>query len=152
MPSGLANVGLVEPWDQTEPGVMWLPSGRLVRGRGLRRPAPEGVRPEFGLYLQGKPPPPMEWQSRWVRWPDWRLPADRGAAREAMVELWQRAEFERVEVACSGGQGRTGTALACLAILDSVPPADAVAYVRQHYNPRAVETPGQRWYVINFQR
>ena len=89
-------------------------------------PRSGGVRPEFGLYLQAKPPPPMDWQSRWVRWPDWRLPADRDAAREAMVELWQCAEFERVEVACSGGQGRTGTALACLAILDGVAAADAV--------------------------
>ncbi len=48
---GLANVGPVERWDQTEPGVLWLPSGRRVRGRGLRRPAPGGARPEFGLYL-----------------------------------------------------------------------------------------------------
>jgi protein-tyrosine phosphatase len=69
-----------------------------------------------------------------------------------MVELWQRAECERVEVACSGGQGRTGTALACLAIIDGVLPADAVAYVRRHYNRRAVETPWQRRYVITFQR
>jgi len=52
-----------------------------------------------------------------------------------------------VEVACSGGRGRTGTTLACLAVLDGVPAIDAVRYVRQHYHPRAVETPWQRRYV-----
>jgi hypothetical protein len=122
-----------------------------VRGRGLRAGVVAGVAPEFGLYLQGKAPPPMPWSSRWVRWPDWRLPVDCADARDALLELWRRAEGERVEVACSGGQGRTGTALACLAVLDGVPAGDAVGYVRQHYNPRAVETPWQRRYVGQFQ-
>lgn len=149
---GATTVGRVKPWDPTEAGVLRLPSGRLVRGRGLRHRAPEGAAPEFGLYLQGTPPPPVGWRSRWVRWPDWWLPVDPGDARDALVELWQRAESERVEVACRGGRGRTGTALACLAILDGVPPAAAVVYVRQHYNPRAVETPWQRRYASRFQR
>lgn len=51
---------------------------------------------------------------------------------------------ERVEIACAGGRGRTGTALACLAALDGVPACEAVAYVREHYDPRAVETLWQR--------
>lgn len=149
---GVATVGPVTPWDRTEPGVLWLPSGRLVRGRGLRRRAREGAAPEFGLYLLGKRPPPMGWRSRWLRWPDWRLPVDREDAREALLELWHRAGSERVEVACHGGLGRTGTALACLAVLDGVPAADAVAYVRRHYDPRAVESPWQRRYVRTFRR
>jgi hypothetical protein len=33
-----------------------------------------------------------------------------------------------VEIACGGGRGRTGTALACLAVLDGVPAEQAVAY------------------------
>lgn len=148
----VAMVGRVEPWDPTGDGVVRLPSGRLVRGRGLRHGVPDGVAPEFGLYLQGKPPPPVGWPSRWLRWSDWRLPADRGDARDALRELWRRAESERVEVACSGGRGRTGTALACLAVFDGVPAADAVGYVRQHYHPRAVETPWQRRYVRRFDR
>jgi len=74
-----------------------------------------------------------------------------GGARYAFLELWLRAETERVEVACSGGHGRTGTALACLAVLDGIPAADALRYVRQHYNPRSVETPWQRRYVTQFQ-
>lgn len=141
----------VAGWEESAPGVLRLPSGRLVRGRGLRQPLPAGPLPQFGLYLQGKAPPPLAW-ARWLRWPDWRLPANPVEARQALADLWQRSATERVEVACCGGRGRTGTALACLAILDGLPAADAVEYVRQHYDPRAVETPGQRRFVACFQR
>ena len=129
---------------------MRLPSGRLVRGRGLLRPLPDGPLPTFGLYLLGEPPPAVSWDSAWVRWPDFRLPADRVAAAAALRDVWQRAIVDRVEIACAGGHGRTGTALACLAVLDGVPPDDAVAYVRTHYDRRAVETPWQRRYVRRF--
>lgn len=57
---------------------------------------------------------------------------------------------DRVEIACAGGRGRTGTALACLAIIDGVPAEDAVAFVRERYHRRAVETPWQRRYVRRF--
>jgi protein-tyrosine phosphatase len=50
----------------------------------------------------------------------------------------------------SPGRGRTGTALSCLAVLDGVPAQEAVAYVREYYSPRAVETPGQEAYVRRF--
>ncbi len=80
------------------------------------------------------------------------LPADPVEARQALADLWKRSITERVEVACSAGRGRTGTALACLAILDGVPAAEAVGYVRHHYNPSAVETPWQRRFVARFQR
>lgn len=127
-----------------------LPSGRLVRGRALRQRTGGDVEPRFGLYLAGKPPPAVGWESRWVRWPDWWLPVDRDDARVALLQLWERAAFERVEVACRGGRGRTGTALACLVVLDGVPANDAVGYIRRHYNSRAVETPWQRRYVERF--
>jgi hypothetical protein len=137
-------------WDPTTAGVLALPSGRLVRGRGLRHGLPPGPEPQFGLYLQRRAPGLMRWPSRWVRWRDWWLPADFGDARAAVQEAHDRAAVERVEVACSGGRGRTGTALACLAVLDGVPPRDAVAYVRARYHPHAVETPWQLLYVRGF--
>ncbi len=137
-------------WDTDAPGVLALPSGRSVRGRGLRRPLPDGPRPEFALHLLGRRPTPVEWDSRWVPWPDFRLPADRADAADALREAWRRAPGERVELACGGGRGRTGTALACLTVLDGVPPGDAVAFVRAHYHPGAVETPWQRRYVRGF--
>ncbi len=140
----------MEPWQESAAGVLRLPSGRLVRGRGLRRAVPPGPLPEFALYLQAKPPPPVPWDFRWLRWRDCWLPGDPAEARDALAQVWRRAEHVRVEVACSGGRGRTGTALACLAILDGVPPEQAVAYVRRHYDARAVETPWQRRFVLRF--
>jgi hypothetical protein len=138
-------------WDAAAPGVLTLPSGRRVRGRGLGDPLPAGPAPEVGVYLLGRPPEPMPWEGRWVRWPDFRTPADPAELRAALLQAWERAADERVELACHGGTGRTGTALACLAVLDGVPAADAVAFVREHYRRRAVETPGQRKFVAGFQ-
>jgi protein-tyrosine phosphatase len=131
-------------------GVLRLPSGRLVRGRGLSRPLPEGPQPAFALYLLGRQPPPVPWEARWLRWPDFWLPCDRAAAANALHEAWERAGAERVEIACAGGHGRTGTALACLAVLDGLPGRQAIAYVRAHYASRAVETPWQRRFVARF--
>jgi len=61
-------------WSAGTPGILPLPPGRLVRGRGLRRPLPDGTLPEFGVYLLNKRPEPVSWDARWVRWPDFRLP------------------------------------------------------------------------------
>ncbi|CAM5549342.1 Protein phosphatase OS=Streptomyces rimosus subsp. rimosus (strain ATCC / DSM 40260/ JCM 4667 / NRRL 2234) OX=1265868 GN=SRIM_034620 PE=4 SV=1 [Streptomyces rimosus subsp. rimosus] len=104
------------------------------------------------MYLLGKEPPEVPWEHRWLRWPDFRLPSDRAAARDVLAEGVERAGTERVELACGGGRGRTGTALACLAVLDGVPADQAVDFVRRGYDPRAVETPWQRRYVSRFGR
>jgi protein-tyrosine phosphatase len=74
-------------------------------------------------------------------------------ARSAFDEAHRRAAAgERVEVACGGGIGRTGTALACIAQLGGVSPEDATAWIRTHYDPRAIETLWQRRYVQRFTR
>jgi protein-tyrosine phosphatase len=130
--------------------VLQLPSGRLVRGRGVSRPLPPGPLPVLGLYLLAGEPPAVQWESRWLRWPDFGLPADRDLVLPMLTEVWRRAATERVEVACLGGRGRTGTALACLAVIDGVPPRRAVSYVRERYNSRAVETFWQRRFVARF--
>lgn len=141
---------MTDTWDPDGEGVLRLPSGRLVRGRGLGRPKPAGPDPTFGLYVLGHEPPEFEWEHRWVHWRDFMLPTDREAAREAMVEVLERSAHERVEVACRGGRGRTGTTLACLAILDGVPGREAVAYVRRGYSTKAVENLRQRRFVRRF--
>ncbi|MCF3101134.1 protein phosphatase [Streptomyces roseoverticillatus] len=141
---------MTETWKAGGTGILHLPSGRLVRGRGLRRPLPAGPEPAFAVYLLGKRPPEVPWEAAWLRWPDFRLPSSPAEARAVLGEVWTRAAAERVEIACAGGRGRTGTALACLAVLDGVPADRAVAYVRHHYDRHAVETPWQKRYVRRF--
>lgn len=137
-------------WKPDSPGVLRLPSGRLVRGRALRHPLPPGPTPTYAVHLLGKRPPEVPWDSHWLRWPDFRLPHDPVETREALREALARTGTGRVEIACGGGRGRTGTALACLAVLDGVAPGEAVAFVRRHYDARAVETPWQKRYVRHF--
>ncbi len=132
-------------------GVIEMPDGTTLRGRGLQRPLPEGALPTFGLYLLGKEPATMDWETQWLEWLDFGLPRDTKAASDAFVEAHRRARFERVEIACGGGRGRTGAALACIAVIAGVPPHAAVDYVRRRYHPRAVETPFQRRFVRRFQ-
>ncbi|SDG46399.1 protein-tyrosine phosphatase family protein [Klenkia brasiliensis] len=139
-------------WPVGAPGVVELPSGRRVRGRGLRRPLPAGPVPDVGVHLLGRRPEPAPWEAHWVRWPDLRLPADPDRLRTVLQDVLARAGDERVELACRGGTGRTGTALACLAVLDGVPPAEAVRWARTHYRPRAVETRAQRRFVARWTR
>lgn len=134
-------------WPAGTAGVLVLPSGRRIRGRPLRRSTPTGLQPTFGLYLRGRPPPAASWEAVWLHWPDFWLPRDRGAALGAIRELHRRALTERVEVACGGGVGRTGTVLACCAVLDGLAPDSAVEFVRDHYHRRAVELPWQRNFV-----
>jgi len=135
------------------PGAITFPDGTAVRPRALRRPPPPG-RPDVGLYLGGRRAAtrsPIPWEHLWVHWPDFLLPADPDAARRAVVALHARAlAGDRVEVGCGGGVGRTGTVLACIAVLAGVPAADAVAWVRARHHPRAVETPWQRRWVRAF--
>jgi protein-tyrosine phosphatase len=92
----------------------------------------------------------VAWEAQWLRWPDFGLPVSRGEALRVLTQAWTHAAAGRVEIACGGGRGRTGTALACLAVLDGVPAREAVAFVRAHYDRHAVETPWQRRYVRHF--
>jgi hypothetical protein len=144
------NPSVPPDWAGDEPGVLTLPSGRLVRGRGLCDPMPSGHPPTLGIYLLGAEPPAFGWESRWIPWPDFRLPRDPALLRATLIEALAHATTGRVELACEGGRGRTGTALACLAVLDGVPPREAVEFVRRHYHFAAAETPWQKKFVRNF--
>jgi protein-tyrosine phosphatase len=69
----------------------------------------------------------------------------------AVAEI--RSAFERarrgetIEVACIGGHGRTGTVLACMAVIAGVPVEQAVSWVRSVYCVRAVQEPSQQYWV-----
>ena len=134
-------------WDASTPGVLVFPSGRVIRGRSLRHPVSADQDPTFGIYLQRRRPPLTPWPMQWIRWPDFWLPSDDATARATLTMAWESALVGRVEIACGGGRGRTGTALACMAVLDGVAPNEAVQFVRTHYDHRAVETAWQRRYV-----
>lgn len=126
-----------------EMGLVTLPAGARVRARRLR----DTVSPaDFALLLADGPVP--AWPHRHIHWPEFWIPINRADALDALREAHRRAHAgERVEVTCRGGIGRTGTALAALAVLDGLPSKQAVAWVRANYNRRAVETPWQRLWL-----
>ncbi|RBY74904.1 protein phosphatase [Geodermatophilus sp. TF02-6] len=129
-------------------GVVVLPGGARVRGRRLGAPASPA---DWAVVLGSGPLPP--WPARRVRWPDFWVPLDRADAVAALHEALARARAgQRVEVACRGGVGRTGTALAALAVLDGLPADDAVPWIRARHHPRAVETPWQRHWLRSLGR
>jgi hypothetical protein len=102
--------------------------------------------PDYGLYLDPRWRPP--WAHDHVGWPDFGVPGDKAAVAAALRTLHDRAcAGERVEIGCLGGHGRTGTALACLAVLSGHPPDEAVAWVRTRYCPKAIETAEQEAFV-----
>lgn len=102
--------------------------------------------PDFGLYLDPRWQPP--WPHHILDWPDFGVPEDPAEVVTALRALRARARRgARVELGCHGGHGRTGTALACLAVLSGEPPEEAVAWVRAHYCDQAVETPEQAAFV-----
>lgn len=139
---------------RVEPGAVVLPDGTPVFGRGRRQPPPTPA-PEYGLYLYRRtgllrraPAWEPEWPAEWLDWPDFGIPRDGERAVAAVRYAYRLArDGKRVEVVCGGGTGRTGTVVACMAVLAGHPAADAVAWTRTHYRPRAVETPGQRRWV-----
>lgn len=153
------RVGTVDvrhgPADPPLLGALRFPEGTWVRGRSLRR-LPPGPLPDLGLHLAAHPPPQVapggpSWDVVWIRWPDFGTPADDQEAVDAIVTAFERARGgERVEVACAGGTGRTGTVLTCMAMLAGVAPERALRWVRTHYRRRAVETPGQRRWTERF--
>jgi hypothetical protein len=136
-------------WDPALPGVVTFPDGVMVRGRGRRKGLPDGPVPEASLFLgkerdEAHPP----WAVEWIDWPDFRVPTDPPAAVASILRLHAAAAAGvRAEVACTGGNGRTGTVISCLAVLSGVPAGEAVAWTRLHYRPRAVETRGQKRWV-----
>ncbi len=99
---------------------------------------------EHTLLLATFRPQSLGDRSTWVRWPDFGVPWSESAASAALLDVWTLSEHLRVDVRCRGGRGRTGTALACLAVFDGLDPDAALELVRRHYDPRAVETPGQK--------
>ncbi|GAA3214491.1 protein phosphatase [Streptomyces sp. XM83C] len=138
---------MTEPWTSDTPKVITLPSGRRVRGRGLRHELPEGQTPTLAVHLTRHEPPEVPWESLWIPWRDFWLPAEPRHAMRTLRIAYDRALDERVEICCGGGVGRTGTALSALCVFEGMAPEEAVRWVRRTYHSRAVEVPWQRRFV-----
>ena len=124
-----------------------FPDGTAVRASPLAARGAEAC--DFGLYLDARWAP--TWPAAVVEWEDFGVPRDPDAVAAAIRDAFARAHAgETVEVGCAGGLGRTGTVLACMAILAGVPPVAAVAWVREHYDERAVETEAQEDWPLWF--
>lgn len=130
--------------------IVSFPDGTRVRGTGLLDRRGDGPEPSFGLYLDARWSP--AWPFELIDWPDFGLPADAQRAADQISAAYARAaRGDDVEVGCLGGLGRTGTVLACMAVLSGVPTPDAVGWVRAHYDQRAVETHEQEDWVLWFE-
>ena len=123
-----------------------FPDGTSVRASSLLDRNEHSSGRDFGLYLDPRWNP--TWPSEIVDWPDFGLPSDGVRAAAQIQAAFSRAKRgEGVEIGCVGGLGRTGTVLACMAILAGVEPRDAVAWVRENYRSGAIETTDQEGWV-----
>jgi hypothetical protein len=126
-----------------------FPDGTAVDACGLRDRRAENRDRDFGLYMDPRWAP--TWPAELIEWEDFGVPADPARAAAQIRAAFERARAgERVEVGCAGGFGRTGTVLACMAIMAGVPAAGAVSWVRATYDARAVETNDQEAFVRRF--
>jgi protein-tyrosine phosphatase len=120
-----------------------------VRASPLRERREDDPARDFGLYCDERWAP--TWPAETIDWPDFGVPRDREAAAAQIRTAFERARAgARVEVGCAGALGRTGTVLAAMAVLAGVPAADAVRWVRENYDARAVETDEQEEWVAWF--
>ncbi|HEX5165303.1 MAG TPA: protein-tyrosine phosphatase family protein [Thermomicrobiales bacterium] len=123
-----------------------FPDGTRVRASGIANRGANDDWRGFGLYCDAAWKP--DWEAVTIDWPDFGLPVAPETAASQIVDAFQRAQSgTHVEVGCLGGIGRTGTVLACMAILAGVPGESAVGWVREHYRPEAVETAAQANWV-----
>jgi len=134
-----------------------LPDGTVVHALGRLGliPSERSRQPDFALYLDDRwdGDPEVTWPYRLIDWPDFGLPKDERELFDAIVDIHVRANAgELVEIACFGGVGRTGTVLSCLAVRAGVEPANAVNWVRENYDQRAVETSEQCQLIESFSK
>jgi protein-tyrosine phosphatase len=131
-------------------GRLELPlAGRLISISGGPFDAmPEGAR---GLCLEARAArvAEAEWQ---LDVPDYGVP-DEAALRAIlaqMLEAMRAAPDGAYHIGCKAGIGRTGTVMACLAIMAGAVEGDPVAWLRAAYFQEAIETPGQEAFVRGF--
>ena len=113
---------------------------------GASDPYTRDCPPDYGIYLDPLWQPP--WNHDNLDWPDFGVPVDPSQVVVALQSVLARVRAgQRVEIGCRGGHGRTGTALACLAVFSGIPPSEAVEWVRSNYCAEAIETAEQEEFI-----
>ncbi|MDR6939935.1 protein-tyrosine phosphatase family protein [Arcanobacterium hippocoleae] len=145
----------MEKW-QLDDGVVQFPSGRRIRGRSWKVKAAEEADlslvlttvtgQEFASYAVF----PGSTESMMIDWPDERIPRRGAHAVAQLNEIWERAKDERVEITCRTGIGRTGTALAIIAVFEGMDPDAAIEFVQKNYHPDSVKSPAQRGFLREY--
>lgn len=136
---------------------LMLPSGRGLGARSTGA-LPCWSPPDYGLYLGSAGEErrswgltTISWPHRWLVWSPARRPDDDTVTVSAIVDLVERsARGERVEVACRSGVARTGTVVACVAVLDGMTAKEAIRWTRASYHPGAGTIPWLRRWVSMF--
>lgn len=117
----------------------YRPQPRVVFSEGAKKLLPEDAQKTLVL-------PSSAWIS--LHWPDYGVPR--------LNEVWWRTFVDHIAniggavgFCCSGGIGRTGTALSIVAGLGGLlePGDDPVRFVREHYYEDAVESDEQMRYI-----
>lgn len=128
----------------TERVTIYATAGRYYQERRDKKQTPD-----FGLYAD-RIWYPSDTRNEFLFWPDFGIPKLLRVAQLQIIDAYIRAcKGEIVEVGCIGAHGRTGTILACMAVLAGH--ENPVEWVREHYCPRAVETSQQADYVDWFE-
>ncbi|MCA3336900.1 MAG: hypothetical protein INF90_00100 [Roseomonas sp.] len=131
-------------------GRLELPLGgqRISISGGPFDAMPAGAR---GLCLEARAARigEAEWQ---LDVPDFGLPDEAGlrAVLADMLAAMRAAPDGAYHIGCKAGIGRTGTVMACLAIMAGAVEGDPVAWLRAAYNAAAIETPAQEDFVRRF--
>ncbi|MEK7715073.1 MAG: protein-tyrosine phosphatase family protein, partial [candidate division NC10 bacterium] len=109
-----------------------FPDGTVVTACSLAERRENNPDRDFGLYMDAGWRP--TWEACVIQWADFGLPKNPFSAARAITAAFERAKGkERLEIGCAGGLGRTGTVLACMAVLEGVQQSDAVGWVRANY-------------------
>lgn len=123
-----------------------FPSGVTVYASSMRNREAKDEAPDYGLYLDGGWDPSCP--NTHLAWRDYGLPHRWQLAVATICDAYKRAEDGYwVEIGCIGGHGRTGTVLACMAVLSGMDGYSAVDWVRSTYCSSAIESDDQEWFV-----
>lgn len=105
-------------------------SGTIVASPGAKLPFAHGPRDRGSIII--------------YPWEDWGVPESMPCLRRALTWLLKQiGDGKVVEVGCMGGHGRTGTALACMLVLQGLTAKRAINRIWSDYCEEAIETQRQ---------